>query len=141
MLVPALVRANYKVTTSQTVTLESILGSNLPLLFPEILVYNRTGTACSLTTSGLRRVTFTNQSDADFDGNVTSTLFTTFSLAAGLGQKLSGLDQSLLPSEYGVTTEITFANAGPAAEVWVSLVIKGMVETSLQADPLLVVNV
>jgi hypothetical protein len=141
MLVPVIVRANFKVTTSQLVTLETIAGSNLPLLFPELQVFNRTATTCALTISGQRSLLFSSQPDADFNGTVNTTLFSAVSLAAGQNMMVSGLGQSLTPTGYGVSTNITLANAGPAAEALVSLVLKGMVETSLQVDPLLIVNV
>ena len=139
---PVIVRANFKIAVSQTVTLETLLGVNLPLMFPDVLVLNRTPTACSITVAGIRRLTYASQSDPDFDGVVTYPLFTTFAMAEGSLQKLSGLDQSgLLPSSYGSVTEITFTNSGPAATSWVSLVIKGFIESSVSPDPLVIVNV
>ena len=142
MLKPVIVRANFKIAVSQTVTLETLLGVNLPLMFPDVLVMNRTPTACSMNVAGIRRLTYTGQSDPDFDGVVTYPAFTTFALSEGNLQKLSGLDQSgLLPSSYGQVHEITFTNSGPAAEVRVSLVIKGFIESSVSPDPLVIVNV
>ncbi len=142
MLVPVRLVANYKVSTSEQVVLEDLLGSNLPLLFPDVTVINRTPTNCSLSVAGIRRFTFLTQTDSDFDGVLNATLFTTFSLGIGLSQKLSGLDQSgLLPSSYGVIHQLTLSNAGPAAAAWVTLVVKGLVESSIQPDPLVVVNV
>lgn len=142
MLIPVRVYANFKVTTSTSVTVEDLLGSNLPLLFPDIFVSNRTPSTCTVTVAGIRSFLYLNQTDSDFDGTFTSPLFTTFSIGDGLGTVIPGLSQSgLLPSSYGQTTQLTFTNAGPAAEAWVSVVVKGMIESSVLPDPLVVVNV
>lgn len=142
MLKPVLARVNYKIAASLTVTLEDLIGSNLPLLFPEVLLLNRTPTACTASVVGNRRVTYVGQSDPDFDGSVITPLFATFGIGSGSATKLSGLDQSgLLPSAYGYTNELTFTNAGPAAELRLSLLVKGLIESSVDPDPLVVVNV
>lgn len=141
MLTPVLVRANYKVTSSQLVTIENLLGSNLPLLFPEIIVANRTPTSCAVVVSGQRRLVYLGSTDPDFDGNLLYTSFLSFSVSNGQVQKLSGLDYSLTPASYGQTTEITLTNAGPAAQAWLSLIVKGMIETSVKPDPLVNINV
>lgn len=142
MLIPVNVRANYKISTSLAVTLENLVGSNLPLLFPEVLALHRTPTTCNLTIAGQRSLNFINQVDPDFDGLFTGPLFTTFTLGQGLLAKLTGLDQSgLLPAAYGQTTVLTFTNAGPAVEARLTLVIKGLIESSVMPDPLAVVNV
>lgn len=141
MLIPVLVRANYKVSSSQLLTLENLVGANLPLLFPEVLVANRTPTACSMTVVGQRRLLFTNSADPDFDGNLLHPLFSMFSVSQGLLQKISGLDYSLTPAAYGQTTEITLTNAGPAAEAWVSLIVKGLIESAVSPDPIVNINV
>ena len=141
MLIPVLVRASYKIPTSFTVTLENILGSNLPLLFPEVEVMNRTTAACTVTLDGERRNVFTAQPDPDFDGAVLTPLFSTFSVADGLEAPVPGFANSLTPATYGVTNEITMLNAGPAAEVWVTLVIRGFIESAVSPDPLVTINV
>ena len=141
MLTPVLVRANYKVTSSQLVTIENLLGSNLPLLFPEIIVANRTPTSCAVAVSGQRRLVYLGSTDPDFNGNLLYTPFLSFSVSNGQVQKLSGLDYSLTPASYGQTTEITLTNAGPAAQSRVSLIVKGMIETSVKPDPLVNINV
>ncbi len=140
MLKPVLLRANYKVTTSLSVTLESLLGSNLPLLFPEVIVMNRTATSGSLATSGVRSFLFTSQSDPDFDGAVATTLFTTFALGNGSKVKLTGLPNQLDPAAYGITTALTFINSGPAATELLSIILTGLVESSVTPDPLTIVN-
>jgi len=141
MLRPVLVRANYKITGATLVTLENILGANLPLLFPQVTVMNRTTSANSLTVSGQVRHLFTNQTDPDFNGAVLYSPFVDFSVGNGQVQVVPGLPNSLLPGSCGVTTELTLTNSGPAAEAWVSLVVRGMVETSVNPDPLLTINV
>jgi len=141
MLIPVLVRANYKIASSLTVTLEDLLGVNIPLLFPEVLILNRTPTTASLTVTAVRKSVYTNQTDPDFNGTVTTPLSLAFAIGNGQGQKLTGLDGSLVPPAYGVSNEVTLANSGPAAQAWVSLVIKGLIESSVQPDPLIVVNV
>ncbi len=141
MLTPVLVRANYKVASSQLVTIENLLGSNLPLLFPEVIVANRTPTSCAITVAGQRRLVYVGSTDPDFDGNLLYTPFLSFSVSNGQVQKLTGLDYSLTPSSYGQTTEITLTNAGPAAEARVSLIIKGMIESAVSPDSLVNINV
>lgn len=142
MLVAVLVRASYKVATSQVVTLENIVGENLPLLFPEVQVMHRTPAANSLTISGEERNVFTNQPDSDFDGAVLTPLFTTFAVADGTTAVLTGLKNSLLPAApYGITTEVTLTNAGPEAEAWVTLVVRGMIESSVSPDSFVTINV
>jgi hypothetical protein len=142
MLIPVVIRASYKIPTSLTVTLENLLGSNLPLLFPEVEVMNRTSSACTVTVSGEKRNVFVNSPDPDFDGAVLSPMFSDFSVADGLEAALPGLNQSLVPpSTYGISNEITLLNAGPAAEVWVSLVIRGMIESSVSPDKQTTFNV
>lgn len=141
MLTPVLVRANYKIAGAELVILENLLGSNLPLLFPEVTVMNRTTSTDSVTVSGQIRHLFTNQTDPDFNGAVLYSPFVDFSVGDGQVQVIPGLPNSLTPSSYGVTTEITLTNSGPAAEAWVSLVVKGMVETAISPDPLVTINV
>lgn len=141
MLIPVLVRASYKVATSQVVVLENLVGSNLPLLFPELYVFNRTPSANSLTVSCVRSTLFLTQPDPDFTGAVNQSIFSPFALGNGQNQKLSGLDFSLTPAAYGVSTTLTLTNGGAAPESWVSLVLKGMIESSVQPDPLVVINV
>jgi hypothetical protein len=141
MLTPVLVRANYKVSSSQLVTIENLLGSNLPLLFPEVLVANRTPTSCAVTVSGQRRLVYVGSADPDFDGVLMMSPFLTFSVSDGQVAKLMGLDYSLTPSGYGQTTEIVLTNSGPAAQAWVSLIIKGMIESAVSPDPLVNINV
>jgi hypothetical protein len=141
MLQPVLVRANYKVTTSTLLTLEAMAGSNLPLLFPELWVFNRTPTTNNVTVSGQRKVLFISQPDPDFNGMVSYQTFPTFTLANNTQVKVSGLDYELLSSNYGQTTEITLANAGPAVEAWISVILKGMIDSSVRPDPGLVINV
>jgi hypothetical protein len=141
MLIPVLVRANYKVTTSQVVTLESLAGVNLPLLFPEVWLFNRTPTANSLTVSGQRTLVYLNTADPDFSGSVNQAMFSTFSIGNGQSSKLAGLENSLVPASYNITNTLTLTNAGAAPEAWVSLVLKGMIESSVRPDPLVIVNV
>lgn len=141
MLVPVIVRASYKIPVTLTVTLESVLGSNLPLLFPEVEIMNRTPTACSVTVSGETRNLFVNQPDPDFDGAVLSPLSATFSVGEGLTASVSGLGNTLLPTANGITTELTLVNTGPAAEARVSLVIRGLIESAVSPDPLVTINV
>jgi hypothetical protein len=123
------------------VIIENLLGSNLSLLFPEVIVANRTPTTCAVTVSGQRRLLYVGSTDPDFDGNFLYTMFSSFSVGAAQVQKLTGLDYSLTPSSYGQTTEITLSNAGPAATAWVSLIIKGVIESAVSPDPLVNINV
>jgi len=141
MLTPVIVRANFKVASSQLVTIENLLGSNLPLLFPELIIANRTPTSNAITVAGQRRMVYVGSTDPDFNGVLLYTIFPTFSIAQAQVQKVTGLDYSLTPTGYGQTTEITLTNAGPAATAWVSLIIKGMIETSVKPDPLVNINV
>lgn len=147
MLVPVLVRANYKVESSVTLVLENLVSGNLPLLFPEAYLFNRTPEPNSLTVTGVRSWSYMNQSDPDFDGLVNQPLFTSiamsnsFSVGNGQTTKLVGLDDSLFPVGYGVSTTLTLSNAGPNAVSWVSLVLKGMIDSSVRPDPLAVVNI
>lgn len=137
MLVPVLVKANYKIATTLTVSLETLAGANLPLLFPEAYVFNRTPSASSVSVAGARVLSYLNTSDPDFTGLVTQPLFSS-SIGNGQNVKLTGLDNSLVPANYGVTTNLTFSNAGPATTGWISLVLKGMIESSVSPDPLVV---
>lgn len=139
MLTPALIRANYKVAGSLEVALESIIGSNLPLMFPEVYLFNRS-TGCSMSISGVREVQFVNQADPDFNGTVTQTLFST-SLAPGQKVRAAGLDNSLLPIGYGVSTALIIANTGPDPDAMLTILVKGLIDTSIANDPRLVVNV
>ena len=141
MLVPVLVRANYKIAASLTLTLEGLVGGNLPLLFPEVYLFNRTPTANNLTVAGVRIHSYLNQNDPDFTGLVNQSLFTSFAISNGQNVKLTGLDNSLVPQTYGISTQLTMTNAGPSSGSWVSLVIKGMIESSVKPDPLVVYNV
>ena len=142
MLIPVLVRASYKVTTTQLVTLENIVGSNLPLLFPEVWVSNRTPAVNSpIAISGEVRNVFSGSPDPDFDGAILYAPFIDFSLSEGQTSKLTGLSNSLTPASSGITTEISITRAGLAAEAWVSLLVKGMIESSVSPDPLVTINV
>jgi len=141
MLIPVLVRASFKITTSQLVVLENLVGSNLPLLFPEVRVANRTATTSSITVSGQVRNLFVNQPDPDFEGTLLYSPFVDFSVGNGQTQLLSGLSNSLTPATYGVTNEITLTRTSGAAEAWVTLIVKGMIESSVGPDPLVTINV
>jgi hypothetical protein len=141
MLVPVLVRANYKIAAVLNLTLENLVAGNLPLLFPEVYIFNRTPDPNNLTVAGVRVHSYLNQADPDFTGLVNQPLFSSFSIGNGQNVKLPGLDNSLVPTNYGISTQLTLTNAGPAAGSWVSLVIKGMIESSVRPDPAVVVNV
>jgi hypothetical protein len=141
MLVPVLVRANYKIAAVLTLTLEGLVSGNLPLLFPEVYIFNRTPDPNNLTVAGVRIYSYLNQSDPDFTGLVNQPLFSSFAVGSGQNVKLAGLDNSLVPTNYGVSTQLTLTNAGPSAGSWVSLVIKGMIESSVRPDPSVVINV
>ena len=65
MLVPVVLQANRKISTTLILTLEDLVGANLPLLFPDVTVYNRTPTNSVVTLQGQRRVAYANQADAD----------------------------------------------------------------------------
>lgn len=138
MLVPVLVRANRKISTSLELTLESIIGSNLPLLFAEIEVINRTSTASSVTIEGERSNSYVDQADPDFNGLVTTSMFVSQSI--GMNQSMRFTIGSLTPVSYGVSTVFTFAHAGPALESWISIVIRGMIESSVRPDSAVIVN-
>jgi hypothetical protein len=141
MLVPVLVRANYKIAASLNLTLEGLAAGNLPLLFPELYVFNRTPEPGNLTVAGVRVHSYINQADPDFTGLVNQPLFSTFAISNGQSTKLYGLDNSLLPQNYGISTSLKLTNAGPAAGSWVSLVLKGMIESSVSPDPIAIINV
>lgn len=141
MLTPVLIRASYKITTAELVVLETLIGSNLPLLFPEVSIMCRTATDDAVTVSGQVRTLFTNQPDPDFDGAVLFAPFSSFSVGDGATASITGLPYSLLPASYGVTTEITLTHVGPAAESEVSLICRGMVETGVSPDAGVVINV
>lgn len=140
MLRPVLIRASFKVAGAELVILEDLVGSNLPLLFPSLLVMNRTGEACSVSVLGEVRTLFTGQPDPDFDGAVVHNPFVAFAVGQDQTQVVSTL-ATLFPASYGVTTEITLTNSGPAAEAWVTLVLRGMIESSVTPDPGLTINV
>lgn len=141
MLVPVLVRANYKIAASLNLTLEGLVAGNLPLLFPELYIFNRTPDPNNLNVTGVRVHSYINQADPDFTGLVNQPLFSTFAISNGQSTKLPGLDNSLLPQKYGISTNLTLTNAGPAAGSWVSLVLKGMIGSSVSPDPIAIINV
>jgi len=138
MLVPVLVRANRKISTSLELTLENIVGSNLPMLFAEIEVINRTETASSVVIEGERVNSYVDQVDPDFNGIVTTSMFVSQSI--GMDQSMRFTVGSLTPSNYGVSTVFTFTHAGPALESWVSIVLRGMIESSVRPDPAVIIN-
>ena len=141
-LKPILIKANYKITTSQLITLESIIGSsNLPVLNPRFSILNRTPSPCNITVSAQRRMVFVNQVDPDFNGTVLEPVFTSFSLSAGTTSGIRTLPLDLLPAGYGITTELTIANSGPAIQARVTLLVMGQVESSVMLDPLLIINI
>jgi hypothetical protein len=141
MLRPILVRANFKIVTSEVVTLESLCGLNLPLMFPQVQLWNRTPTASSVTVSALKSTVLLNQADPDFNGTITNIPFPSFALANGTSSSLLPLTQALVPAGYGTTTVLTLARASGAAEARVTLLVMGLIESSVVPDPLLVVNV
>ena len=139
MLVPVIVRANFKVTTSQDVVLETIAGQNLPLLFASLQVLNRTGATSTITTEVEKSNSFAGQTDPDFNGTVLTQVGVSQSI--GNGQSRTYDLGTLMPSGYGVSNTLSLANAGPAVEARVSLVLTGMIETSVQPDPAVIRNV
>lgn len=141
MLTPVLLKANYKITASPLIlTIEDLLASNLPLLFPELVLLNRTPVAGTVSALLVRKIAYLNSTDPDFDGVVNTTLSnTTFGQGTSVTLPL-GTD-SLVPSAYGITHELTVTNAGPAVEARVSIVLKGMIESSVHPDPLVIQNV
>ena len=137
MLVPIVVRANYKVgATKVDVQLESILGSNLPVLFPTVTVMCRTDSV-SVTPSVTTQ--FTNQVDPDFNGSVVKT-DPIISLTSGTQADIK-LSSTLHPTAQGVSHTLSLAKTGVAVEAQVSILIRGMVETSISPDPQVTVNV
>jgi len=142
VLTPVLLKANYKVTTatSLVLTVEDLLASNLPLLFPELVVFNRTPTADTIALTLVRKIVYLNSTDPDFDGVVSTTLSNP-SIGQGVSATLALGTYSLVPSNYGITHELTVANAGAALEARVSLVLRGMIESSVHPDPLVIQNV
>ena len=143
MLIPVILRADFKIATGSPVTciLENLLSNNLPLLWPEVLVMNRTVAAGSVTISGVTNHSFQNRADADFNGLVATTPFLPFVLGSGTDQKVSGLSNTLLPTSAGVTNEITFDNAGVETPALISLELTGWIESAVSPDPLTIVNV
>jgi len=140
MLIPVLVRSSYRISGATTVTLESLLGNNLPLLFPEVVVMNRTATTCSVSVAYDRRVLFTNQPDSSFNGAVVTAL-STVALGEDTESTLGLVPNSLLPTARGVTHELTITNSGPAGEAWVTIMVKGLIESAVSPDPLVTINV
>jgi hypothetical protein len=140
MLVPVIVRVNVKVEDDATIVLEDVVETNLPLLFPEVSVFNRNASSGNVTVLFERVTVWADQSDNDFDGTATKTIVSSFSLGANSSSILSLSTNSLTGESYGQTNELTLTNAGPADEVLVSVVIKGMIETSITPDPNVVVN-
>lgn len=136
MLKPSILRANYKVAATQTLILENV--SSLPLLFPSIQVMNRTpiGTPASLELTITSKVLFANQADPDFNSIVNTTSVVV--IAAGDSHQVDL--STLLPTACGVTTEVLLTNLGPAPEVRVSIVLRGLIESSIAPDPHLVVQ-
>ena len=141
MLRPVVIRANYKVASSHTVTLESICGINLPLMFPKLQIWNRTPTACNVTINAVTNVFLMNQVDPDFNGTITSPTFSSLALATGTNSGILQLPQTLEPVLYGMTTVLTLTNAGPAAEARITLLLQGLIESSVVPDPLLVITI
>jgi hypothetical protein len=117
-----------------------LLASNLPLLFPELVAINRTPTADTVSLSLVRKIAYLNSTDPDFDG-VVSTALSSITIGQGVSGTLALSANSLTPSNYGVSHELTIQNAGPAAEARVSLVLRGMIESSVHPDPLVIQNV
>lgn len=139
MLVPVRITAHYKVTASETVTLEDLAGANLPLLFGELRVYNRTPTADSVTISCMSSTTLTGQTDPDFNGVLEASPFPSASLSNGQTQAYD--IGTLLAAGSGTVTELEIANAGPAPEARVTVVLSGLIESSVSPDVQTVVNV
>jgi hypothetical protein len=89
----------------------------------------------------VRKYQQTNQADPDFNGLVSTTLqSSTVANGASLMVGTQVLGQSLVPTRFGASTELTVSNLGAAAEAKVTVLVRGMVETSVQPDPLVVFN-
>ena len=137
MLVPTTLRANYKVGASQLdVQLESLLGSNLPLLFPTVTVMCRTDSVGVVHSS---TVQFSNQADPDFNGSVVKTN-SAVSLTSGTQADIP-VGNALHTPDHGVSNTLSITKAGPAAEAQVSIFIQGMIETSISPDANTSINV
>ncbi len=140
MLMPVTLRANYKVTLALpiTVNLETILGANLPLLFPKLTVYNRTAALGSVMLNLNKTAYWLNQTDADFDGLV---ITTPYSGAVANGANTVITLGTLTDAIAGNTHELTLTNLGAEDPALISLEITGMIDSSVGANKQIVQNV
>lgn len=144
MLIPVEATANFKVGLVPTiVTIENLVGINLPIIDPTITVMNRTVVTSNTLVSVVRKRAFIGQVDPDFNGIVA---FSVASFTLGSSQeRVVDLGKLLLgvpPGTSGVlqTHEFTISNGGPAPQNLVTVFITGLIESSVSADPLRVVN-
>ena len=141
MLVPVLIRINARVEFASSFVLETLAGINLPLLFPDLRVFNRS-TANSVSVSVERTHTYLNQADPLFTGTFVETLQPVVTIGAGSRVAVTpdALGQSLLGTGTGLSTSLVLSNAGPELVALVSFELRGLIETPYSSSQTIVVT-
>lgn len=145
MLLPVLIRSNYKVevATPTTLGVENLVASVLPLQDCKIMVHNRSTSAGSVSVTITRTSSFENQSDSDFDGLVTTTPVAAVTVANGTSLTINLGDAvgALLQNSSGVTHSMVVSNLGAVDPALISFEILGVVESAVGVNRQVVVNV
>lgn len=145
MLLPVLIRSNYKVevATPTTLGVENLVASALPLQDCKIIVHNRSTSAGSVSVTITRTSSFENQSDSDFDGLVTTTPVSAVTVTNGtsLTIDLGEAVGALLQNSSGVTHSMVVSNLGAVDPALISFEILGVVESAVGVNRQVVVNV
>lgn len=139
-LQPAIIRKRVRVAagSDEEFVLEDLLGNNTPLLFPIVsfLVLADSDDVSILVERG---VLTTGSVDPDFDGSFTETVLNA-SLTGGASTSLTVSPRSLGPTEHGVEHGVTIEATGTDPAL-VLVLVQGLVESAIEADPNLVVNI
>jgi hypothetical protein len=141
MLIPVFIRVNARVDVASSFVLETVAGANLPLLFPELRVYNRSASS-DLSVMLERTHVYANQSDPLFTGTFTETLLSVVTIGSGESVVASPdvLGQSLLNANAALTSTLTVSNAGPDLTALVSFELRGLIESSYSNNSTMIVN-
>lgn len=126
----------HNTTSSHEIVLEQSIAGNLPLLFPELVLYVKSGSPINVVID--ETTTLTNSTNPNADGVYERTLWNG-TIGLGLNRTVAlPTINPVAPLQGKVTrrTVVSWSVLGPSAEVLLS--VKGLIESSIRPDPMLV---
>lgn len=123
-------------TSSHEIVLEQSIAGNLPLLFPELVLFVKTGSSINVVIE--ETTTLTNSANPNADGVYDRTLWSG-TIAPGLSRTVALPVLNPVAPVMGKVSRRTVVSwdvLGASAEVLLS--VRGLIESSIRPDPMLV---